>query len=50
MKRGNYKRDDMLDLKNLHICLNCTKPQCKGYCNKLSSERGRPQVAKGGAK
>lgn len=30
-----YKPARTIDSENLEICLNCDKPKCKGYCEKL---------------
>ena len=34
------------DNKNLFTCLNCTKPKCRGTCEKISHELGRSRKNK----
>lgn len=28
---------------NCDVCLNCPKEKCKGYCERVKKERGRPK-------
>lgn len=35
-----YKPVKTIDEENLETCLNCDKPKCKGYCEKIKRRSG----------